>query len=105
MQAQYPVSEVTAAANFSMHQVRIYLDLGFVTSCKRTPAGYRVFNDACVRRLRFIHSAMQSGLQLRDLVDFKRAPDRGDVESLKVQRHALCNLLACRRRHLNVGPC
>lgn len=102
MQAQYSISEAAAKADVSVHQVRVYLDFGLVTSCKRTSSGYRVFNDACVRRLRFIHSAVQSGLQLRDLADFMRALDRGDVESLKIQREALCNLLTYRRRHLNM---
>ncbi|MBU6469181.1 MAG: MerR family transcriptional regulator [Gammaproteobacteria bacterium] len=97
-QAAYPISEAAKRAGVSVHQVRIYVQLGLVAPCKTTNGGHGQYDQACVERLRLIHAAVQSGLLLGELKDFFQALDKGNCRALQQQQTTLIARLAARRR-------
>ncbi|MDE1886854.1 MAG: MerR family transcriptional regulator [Gammaproteobacteria bacterium] len=96
-QAAYPISEAAKRAGVSVHQVRIYVQLGLVAPCKTTNGGHGQYDQACVERLRLIHAAVQSGLLLGELKDFFQALDKGNCRALQQQTTLIARLAARRR--------
>ena len=66
MDAGRTISAVAAATGFSPSALRFYEDAGLVRP-GRTEAGYRVYDDRAVERLRFISRAKQLGLSLEEV--------------------------------------
>ena len=98
VQKSYGISAVAAKAGVSVHQLRIYVQLGLVAPCKMTSGGRGQYNLACVERLRLIHAAVQSGLLLGELKGFFQALDKGSCRALQQQQATLIARLAARRR-------
>lgn len=62
------ISEVAASTGFTASALRFYEGAGLL-SPQRTTAGYRVYNDRDVERLRFIARAKQLGLRLDEITE------------------------------------
>lgn len=99
----YSTSVAAAKAGVSVHQLRIYVQLGLVAPCKMTSGGRGQYNLACVERLRLIHAAVQSGLLLGELKGFFQALDKGSCRALQQQQATLIARLAA--RHQTVQTC
>ncbi|CAN5506019.1 hypothetical protein BH10ACT1_BH10ACT1_11690 [soil metagenome] len=66
--AGHRISEVSARTGFSASALRFYEGAGLVHP-GRTPAGYRVYDDRTIERLRFVARAKELGLRLDDIAE------------------------------------
>jgi MerR family transcriptional regulator, mercuric resistance operon regulatory protein len=71
------VSKVAKAAGVLPDTVRYYEREGLIPPAERTQAGYRVYDTAVVRRLRFIRGSQRLGLRLREIKGLLEVMDRG----------------------------
>lgn len=83
------IAELAERSGLPPRTVRYYADRGFIRPTRRTEGGYRVFDEAGLRRLRFIRRAQLLGLPLREIVALARAAERqscGDASRTIVER-------------------
>jgi DNA-binding transcriptional MerR regulator len=71
------ISELAGRAGLTPDTLRYYEKLGLLPSPERTEAGYRVFDEDAVSRLRFIKSAQGLGLRLKDIAQLLEVMDKG----------------------------
>jgi DNA-binding transcriptional MerR regulator len=74
---QLTVAELAQQAAVSPHTVRYYDRVGMLPVPDRSPAGYRLYEQAAIERLRFIRGAQSVGLRLREVRDLLEVMDRG----------------------------
>lgn len=100
------VGQVARAAGVSAKAVRLYEARGLLSPAERTAAGYRVFDEHAVERVRFIRQARSLGLSLDAAGEILTARQRGapcgQTTQLLNQRitdidHTLGELRALRR--------
>jgi DNA-binding transcriptional MerR regulator len=72
------VAELARAVGVGPDTIRYYEKVGLLPQPKRTPAGYREYDDSAVDRLRFIQGAQRLGLRLADIRDLLAIRDTGD---------------------------
>lgn len=77
MTATMTIGQAATAAGLSTKAVRVYERRGLVSAPARSAAGYRLFTDTDVSRLRFIASARVLGLHLDQVADVLRAAESG----------------------------
>lgn len=65
----YTIGEVAERSGFSASALRYYEGIGLVPAATRTPAGYRLYDDATLSRLTFIARAKQLGCSLEEIID------------------------------------
>ena len=87
----YTIGKVAALADVSADTLRYYEKERLIAPASRTAAGYRLYNDEAVRRIRFIKHAQQCGFTLSDikeLLALKHAEGAccEDVRSLAVEK-------------------
>ena len=63
--AGYRIKEVSERSGFSAPTLRYYEEIGILPEPKRTPAGYRSYDDSTLARLSFIARASSSGARWR----------------------------------------
>jgi DNA-binding transcriptional MerR regulator len=68
MDERQTISAVAASTGFSASALRFYEDAGLLTP-DRTDAGYRLYDDRTVERIRFIARAKQLGLTLDEITE------------------------------------
>lgn len=81
------ISEAARASGLPVKTVRYYADIGLVEASARSDAGYRIYNDAAVRRLSFIRRARTfdfSVAECRELLDLYQDQDRSSAEVKKI---------------------
>jgi MerR family transcriptional regulator, copper efflux regulator len=96
------IGEAAKASGASAKMIRYYESIGLIPRARRTEAGYRVYADADVNTLRFIHRAREFGFpieRIRLLVSLWR--DRRP--SSEVKRVALEHGRELRRRIEELG--
>jgi DNA-binding transcriptional MerR regulator len=81
------VSGLARAVGASPDTVRYYERLGLLPDAARTDAGYRMFGDRDVERMRFIRSAQRLGFSLAEI-----------GELLGIREHGLCPCGRARER-------
>jgi MerR family copper efflux transcriptional regulator len=67
------IGAAAAATGLTRKAVRLYEAHGLLAPTERTPAGYRVYTDTDLRRLRFIAAARRLGLHLDQIADILTA--------------------------------
>lgn len=87
----YPIGKVATLAGVSTDALRYYEKERLITPASRTAAGYRLYNDEAVRRIRFIKHAQHCGLTLSDiqkLLTLKQADNAccEDVRTLAIEK-------------------
>ena len=71
------IGELADCAGVSTKTVRYYESIGLLAEPERTPAGYRVYDDAAVERLRFVRDAQATGLTLTEIASVLELKDAG----------------------------
>ena len=71
------IGQVARAAGVSVDTVRHYERIGVLRPAPRTDAGYRVYSQDAIGRVRLVRSAVQFGFSLTELVAFLHARDSG----------------------------
>ncbi len=63
----HTIGKVAALAGVSPDTLRYYEKEHLITPASKTAAGYRLYGDAAVRRIRFIKTAQHCGFTLSDI--------------------------------------
>jgi len=87
------VSALAGAAGLSADTIRYYERVGLLPEPARSAAGYRLYEEDAVGRLRLIKGAQRAGLRLREIGELLQVADRGQcpcghTETLLRQRLA-----------------
>ncbi|MDH4169789.1 MAG: heavy metal-responsive transcriptional regulator [Acidimicrobiia bacterium] len=61
----------------STKTIRYYESIGLLAEPERTPAGYRVYDEAALERLRFVRDAQSTGLSLTEIASVLELKDAG----------------------------
>lgn len=75
--SQLTVSKLAEQAGTSADTVRYYERIGLLPETERSAAGYRLYGDAAVERLRFIKQAQRFGLRLEAIAELLDVRQRG----------------------------
>ena len=73
------IGRLAEAVGVEPSTIRYYESIGILPEPRRTPAGYRDYDDADVQRLRFVVLARTLGLGLDDVADILAFRDRGEA--------------------------
>lgn len=71
------IGELAAEFRLNPRTIRYYEDIGLLPPPKRTSAGYRVYNETDVERLRFIAKAKVLRLSLEEIAEILQLRDGG----------------------------
>ena len=69
------IGQLAAQTGFSVRTIRFYEQSGLLSAPRRTPSGYRAYDQDAVVRLRFVRSAQALGLSLAEIADVLRVRD------------------------------
>jgi DNA-binding transcriptional MerR regulator len=92
---RYRIAEVSRLTGFTPTTLRYYEDAGVLAPPDRTAAGYRIYDDRAVERLRLVARAKELGCTLEEIAGLVEAWDAGDCGPVK---HRLRSLV-----HTKVG--
>jgi DNA-binding transcriptional MerR regulator len=84
----FRIGEVAALSGFSRDAIRYYERLGLLGRPLRTDAGYRVYGEQSLKRLRVISNARRFGFSLAEIRDFMKVRDSGGAPCAEVRRAA-----------------
>ena len=90
-EGRYRIAEVADRTGFSTPTLRYYEEIGLLPPAERSPAGYRIYDDRAIARLRFVARAKQLGCTLEEIADLADAWDRDECAPVK---HRLRGLVA-----------
>lgn len=87
----YTIGKVAKQLGVSADTLRYYEKEGLITPAAKTAAGYRLYNDNALQRIRFIKHAQQCGFTLsniNDLLKLKRENSAccSDVRSVVIEK-------------------
>ncbi|HET9050874.1 MAG TPA: MerR family transcriptional regulator [Candidatus Dormibacteraeota bacterium] len=82
------IGEVARLTGMSVSAIRYYEEEGLLAPAMRTEAGYRLYEEEAISRLRFIRRAKASGLRLTDIAEILRSPDAASERDALRQRIA-----------------
>jgi DNA-binding transcriptional MerR regulator len=77
------IGKLASRAGVSIDTVRYYEKNGLLAPASRLASGYRRYEDAQLRRLRFIRSAQELGFSLRDVRELLGLSHQRDVTRVK----------------------
>ena len=61
------IRDVARSVGLTTQSIRFYERLGLIERPQRTTAGYRVYSDATLRRVRFVKDAQRLGFSLEEI--------------------------------------
>ena len=90
-ETKYTIGKVAARLAVSTDTLRYYEKNGLITPISKTAAGYRLYNEDVVYRVRFIKQAQSCGLMLSDIRQLLTLKKKGkcacaDVRKLATKR-------------------
>ena len=77
MSTTLQIAEVAQRSGFTPATLRYYENIGLLTPPSRTDAGYRLYDETSLERLRFIARAKQLGCSLDEIADLASVWDGG----------------------------
>jgi MerR family Zn(II)-responsive transcriptional regulator of zntA len=63
----FRISEIAGRTGLSAHTLRFYEKHGLISASERSASGYRLYNEADVRKAEFIRTARNIGFSLEDI--------------------------------------
>jgi MerR family copper efflux transcriptional regulator len=85
MSDTYRIAEVAERSGFSAATLRYYEGIGLLAPAGRTEAGYRLYDDASLARLRFIARAKQLGCSLDEIAELVSLWEGGQCAHVQQQ--------------------
>jgi MerR family transcriptional regulator, thiopeptide resistance regulator len=86
---QYTVSEATGLTHISPRALHYYHELGLLTPSGRSTAGYRLYSEADLRRLRQILFYRELDFRLDEILEILADPNAGTDDHLRRQHRLL----------------
>ena len=86
---RYRIAEIAELSGFSPSTLRYYEHAGVLAAPDRTPAGYRLYTDRDLERLRLIARAKDLGCSLDEITELARAWDDDECGPVKHRLRAL----------------
>lgn len=86
---RYRIAEISRLSGFAPSALRYYEQAGVLAAPERTPAGYRLYNDRDVERLRLVARAKDLGCTLDEITDLVEAWDSDECEPVKHRLRSL----------------
>jgi len=83
------ISDIARQVGLTAKSIRYYEEIGLIPPPARTDAGYRVFSDTDLHRLRFIQRARGLGFSVEECRQLLSLYDDGSRASADVKRLAL----------------
>jgi len=77
MPTTFQIAEVAQRSGFTPATLRYYEDIGLLAPTSRTEAGYRLYDETSLERLRFIARAKQLGCSLDEVAELTTAWEGG----------------------------
>ena len=71
------VARLAERAGLTSDTIRYYEKAGLLPEPSRTPAGYRIYEETTIDRLRFIKDGQRLGLQLNEISELLEIRDQG----------------------------
>jgi DNA-binding transcriptional MerR regulator len=72
------ITELADELDVRSDTLRYYERTGLIDSAGRTPANYRLYDEATVERVHFIKDCQRSGLRLKDIAELLAVMDQGN---------------------------
>ena len=72
------IGELAERLGVTTKAIRFYESIGLVPDPPRTPAGYRIYDEADAERLTFVKTAQRLGLRLDEIKEIIAFRDRGE---------------------------
>ena len=86
---RYRIAEIAEMSGFSPSTLRYYEQAGVLAAPDRTPAGYRLYSDRDLERLRLIARAKDLGCSLEEVADLVQAWESDECGPVKHRLRAL----------------
>jgi DNA-binding transcriptional MerR regulator len=86
---RYRIAEVSRLTGFTPTTLRYYEDAGVLAPPERTAAGYRIYDDRAVERLRLVARAKELGCTLEEIAGLVEAWDADDCGPVKHRLRSL----------------
>ncbi len=86
------ISTAAKLADLPVKTVRYYADIGLVVESGRSESGYRVYDDAALRKLAFIRKARAIGFSIdecRELIGLYQDSARSSADVKRIAGHRL----------------
>lgn len=83
------IGQIAAAASVNIQTVRYYERRGLLSAPRRSPSGYRQYDNEAVKRLRFIKQAQLLGFSLQEIKE---------LLALRVRHGAACETIERKTR-------
>ncbi|MEX2586872.1 MAG: MerR family transcriptional regulator [Actinomycetota bacterium] len=83
--AEYRISEVGERTGFTPSTLRYYEEIGLIPGPRRSPSGYRTYDDAHVELLTFVARAKRLGLSLDEINGLATAWRTGHCSTTREQ--------------------
>ena len=83
------IAEVAQRSGFTPATLRYYEDIGLLTPPDRSEAGYRLYDESSLERLRFIARAKQLGCSLDEIADLGSVWDGGRCSTVQERLRAM----------------
>ena len=101
MSTAYKIKDVADRSGFSAATLRYYEEIGLLPEPRRTPAGYRLYDDHTLDRLAFIARAKQLSCNLDEIADLTVAWDGGQCGPVQDRlRSLVANKLVASQRQI-----
>ena len=98
---RYRIAEVSRLSGFTPTTLRYYENAGVLAPPERTPAGYRVYDERAIERLRLVARAKDLGCTLEEIAGLVEAWDADDCGPVKHRLRSLVSTkLAEAERHI-----
>lgn len=85
----FTINRLAERSGFSASTLRYYEQVGLLAEPPRTSAGYRLYDEEALQRLRFVSRAKALGLSLREIRDLVSAWDSEPCGGVRDRLHAL----------------
>jgi MerR family transcriptional regulator, copper efflux regulator len=80
--------QICKSAGVTRGQLRVYEREGLLNEPQRTQAGYRLYDDDAIARLKAIRQLKELGFSLAEIAELLSERDRGDIDLALLQQRA-----------------